>query len=62
MNAYWETLTFELPLLNGAGVSWRRWIDTTIDSPHDIVEWEAAERVSSTVYSVGPRSVVVLIA
>lgn len=62
LNAYWEQLTFELPLLDGIRHSWRRWIDTTLDSPSDIVEWDAAESVSGTVYSVGPRSVVVLIA
>lgn len=62
LNAYWEQLTFELPRLNGMGHSWRRWIDTTLESPHDIVEWEAAVSVPTPVYSVGPRSVVVLIA
>ena len=61
LNAYWEQLTFELPRLNGIRTSWRLWIDTARESPHDIVEWEAAEPVSGAVYSVGARSVVVLI-
>jgi glycogen operon protein len=62
MNAYWEELNFEIPQLEGIKTSWRRWIDTSMDSPRDIVEWESAERVATTNYHVGPRSVVVLIA
>ena len=63
LNAYWEPLEFELPPLDGnSRPSWLRWIDTTLDSPHDIVEWEAAAAVPTRTYIVGPRSVVVLIA
>jgi len=63
LNAYWESLDFELPPVEGvAGEHWRRWIDTTLDSPADIVEWENAVPVSAPVYTTGPRSVVVLIA
>jgi len=63
LNAYWESLDFELPPVEGvAGEPWRRWIDTTLDSPADIVEWENAVPVSAPVYTTGPRSVVVLIA
>ncbi len=40
-NAYWEPLEFELPpVVDGAQVQWRRWIDTSLVSPHDIVEYE----------------------
>ena len=40
-NAYWEPLEFELPpVVDSAQVQWRRWIDTSLDSPHDIVECE----------------------
>ena len=61
-NAYWEALDFELPRLNSAGgVRWRRWIDTAIDSPHDIVEWEAAQSVPGYTYRAESRSVVMLI-
>jgi hypothetical protein len=42
------------------GYSWHRWIDTYLDSPHDIVEWEAAPLVSNRTYQTGARSVVVL--
>jgi isoamylase len=39
-----------------------RWIDTFLDSPHDIVDWERAPPVTSHGYRAGPRSVVVLFA
>ncbi|HEY5769336.1 MAG TPA: glycogen debranching protein GlgX [Terrimicrobium sp.] len=63
VNAYWESLDFELPMLSGdAGNPWRRWIDSSLDTPHDIVEWQAAPSISGSVYRTGPRSVVVLFA
>jgi glycogen operon protein len=63
LNAYWEPLEFELPRVsNDDGDSWRRWIDTTLDSPHDIVEWEKAPTFPGLTYRAGPRSVVVLFA
>ena len=62
-NAYWEELEFELPLSGKNGNnSWRRWIDTTLESPEDIVEWETAPEVSGQTYQAGPRSLVVLFA
>ena len=61
LNAYWEPLEFELPRAgNDAADSWRRWVDTTFESPHDIVEWGAAPTVPGNNYRAGPRSVVVL--
>jgi len=60
---YWEPLEFELsPVGNRGGDSWHRWIDTALDSPHDIVEWKNAPPVSARSYRAGPRSVVVLFA
>jgi glycogen operon protein len=61
LNAYWEPLEFELPPL-GEGNSWRRWIDTALDSPHDIVLWEAAPTVLGSSYRAEARSVVMLYA
>jgi glycogen operon protein len=61
MNAYWEPLEFEIPALYGAKDTWRRWIDTSLDSPHDIVEWRSATPVTGRTYPAGPRSVVVLV-
>ena len=62
-NAYWEPLEFELPsIADGGRAPWRRWIDTFLDAPHDIVEWERAPLLSSATYRAEPCSVVVLFA
>jgi glycogen operon protein len=61
LNAYWEPLDFELPLVaNGEREPWRRWIDTSLAPPDDIVEWQAASTVSGHSYRIGARSVAVL--
>jgi glycogen operon protein len=60
LNAYWEPLDFALPPVGGN--SWRRWIDTSLRSPQDIVEWQAATPFPGNGYRAGPRSVVVLYA
>ncbi len=62
LNAYWEPLDFELPMLRNGTEQWRRWIDTSLDPPHDICGWNAEEPVVEATYRVGARSVVVLIA
>jgi isoamylase len=63
LNAYWEPLEFELPpVASASGHPWRRWIDTFLDSPHDIEDWDRAALVSGDKYRAGPRSVVVLFA
>jgi isoamylase len=63
LNAYWEPLEFELPsVANGGRHPWCRWIDTFLDSPHDIVDWERAPSVPGHRYRAEPRSVVVLFA
>ncbi len=61
MNAYWETLKFELPQLEN-GASWRRWIDTALESPQDIVPWQESPAISEMTYRAEPRSVVVVFA
>jgi hypothetical protein len=39
-NAYWGPLEFELPIqMRAVGHPWRRWIDTSLESPHDIQDW-----------------------
>ncbi|MGV3484265.1 MAG: glycogen debranching enzyme, partial [Planctomycetaceae bacterium] len=58
VNAYWEPLEFELPTPEGG--RWRRWIDTALDSPNDIVPWEDAIEVPTDTYRVADRSVVML--
>jgi glycogen operon protein len=59
MNAYWQPLEFELPPMGSAG-PWRRWIDTFLSPPDDIVDWRTALPISGESYRAGPRSVVVL--
>jgi isoamylase len=59
LNAYWAALEFELPSVD-AHDPWRRWIDTSLPSPHDIVEWHRATPIPTGSYQAGPRSVVVL--
>ena len=41
-------------------IAWRRWIDTALDSPHDIVPWQTAPTVPGDSYRVEARSVVML--
>jgi glycogen operon protein len=62
-NAYWELLEFELPAERQLERHpWRRWIDTSLESPNDIQDWPTAPVVTGRAYRAGPRSVVVLIA
>lgn len=60
LNSYWKPLEFELPRLKDG--SWRRWIDTALDSPNDILPWQSAVAVPRDVYRAEARSVVTLIA
>jgi glycogen operon protein len=57
-NAYWEPLEFELP--DGNRGPWKRTIDTSLESPNDIVPWSDAPIVPGFKYVAGPRSVVSL--
>ena len=59
-NAYWEPLEFELPFAGSAETDpWRRWIDTSLESPDDIVEWQEAPTTFGRTYLAGAQSVVV---
>jgi len=63
LNSYWEPLDFELPPVgNGSANPWRRWIDTALDSPFDIVSWQTAPSISGFTYRSESRSVVLLFA
>lgn len=63
LNAYWEPLEFELPAIPQAGPDpWRRWIDTSLASPDDIVDWHALTDIPGLTYRATARSVVVLVA
>jgi glycogen operon protein len=60
INAYQEPLAFELPVPD-SDRPWRRWIDTSLDSPGDIYPWNQAPAVESKEYFVGANTIVVLI-
>jgi glycogen operon protein len=60
-NAYWESLEFTLPQPD-PGSLWRRWIDTALDTPDDIVPWREAPPARDSTYRTEARSVVVLFA
>jgi isoamylase len=63
LNAYWEPLEFELPAVGIEPENpWRRWIDTALGAPEDIVPWQKALAVPGDTYRAGARSVVVLFA
>lgn len=58
LNAYHDFLEFELPATVTG--TWKRWIDTFLDSPDDISEPSAAQVITGPHYRVGPHSVVML--
>jgi isoamylase len=58
-NAYWDALEFELPPATLQSPL-RRLIDTSLDSPQDIVEWKDASLVTTRTYQAASRSIVVL--
>ena len=60
-NAYWDALDFDLPPTPATAVAgWQRWIDTSRESPEDIMDPPAAPRMPGTQYRVAPRSVAAL--
>ncbi len=60
-HAHWEALAFTLPKLR-AGRSWRLFLDTSLPPPRDAAEpGEESALARAGAYSVGPRSVVVLV-
>jgi isoamylase len=61
MNAYWDALELELPVLP-EGVRWHQFANTALPSPEDICEpGEEAALDDQGSYLIGPRSVVVLV-
>jgi isoamylase len=57
INAYWEKLDFQVQ--EGKPQEWMRVVDTALASPNDFSE--RGETLGTANYSVGPRSVVVLL-
>jgi len=61
LNAYWEPLQFELPLVpEDEARPWRRWLDTFLEPPDDICTFSNAPPVTGSSYLVNPRSIVAL--
>jgi glycogen operon protein len=59
LNGYWEPLDFAVP---EAGPSpWRRWVDTSLPSPEDIMDYSQSPPVPEGRYRVAPRSIVLLV-
>jgi glycogen operon protein len=58
-NASWQALDFTLP---AGPAPWRRWIDTALPSPQDIVPWQEADAIADDSYHLAARSVVCLYA
>ncbi len=62
LNAYWEPLEFELPPAPAECPGpWRRWVDTSRESPEDICQWRCGPPVTDHHYQVPPRSMVILV-
>jgi len=59
MNMYWEPLSFAIPPVSGR--KWYRVIDTSLESPDDIMSLGQESEMTTDRYSVNGRSVVVLI-
>jgi len=59
MNAWHEALDFELPCAPGG--LWKRWIDTALPSPEDVVVWEEAPVFEGSSYRVEAHAVAALV-
>jgi isoamylase len=63
VNAYRKPFIFETPKeVDGIKAVWRRWIDTSLDSPDDICLWQHAKPLENGSYYVEANSVVILLA
>jgi isoamylase len=61
INAYFGTLEFEIPeYIDDRRLSWKRWIDTSFESPDDIMDIEGANRVTERIYRLAPYSLAVI--
>lgn len=63
LNAYWEPLPFELPLVDGRDrdqIKWKRILDTSRPSQEDICGWDAAPAVTGNTFTANARTMVVL--
>ncbi|MDJ0624586.1 MAG: glycogen debranching protein GlgX [Desulfocapsaceae bacterium] len=58
-NAYWRSLSFELPPINH-GDCWHRLVDTALDPPEDFWDLDIAPVVKGNTYRVEARAAIVL--
>jgi glycogen operon protein len=61
LNAFWEPLVFELPVLP-PGRAWRRFVDTSLASPDDMADLLETGPIQADSYRAADRSVVILAA
>jgi isoamylase len=61
INAYWQALTFAIPLLDEKYEPWRLCVDTFRPAPQDIRGWSDSESVRGATLAVQPRSIVMLV-
>ena len=61
INSYWQALAFTLPPVFGdSGQGWHRLMDTSLQSPNDLVMQNEGVAVEGSKYLVNPRSIVML--
>ena len=61
INAYIGSLEFELPeYIEQRRCIWKRWIDTSLESPDDISEMSETHGISEEVYNLCPYSMAIL--
>jgi len=62
VNAHTDPFDFELPKIDsGSAKNWKRWIDTSLESPDDICMITEAPTVNSAFYKVNGHAVAVLV-
>ena len=61
INAYHEPLAFTIPAdeKNAEG-KWKRWLDTSLPSPQDILAWEESPAITTQTYTLPGRSLAIL--
>ena len=62
VNAYWESLEFEVPAAANERGSWRRCVDTSREPPDDIHDFGTGPHHEGSLCRVEPRSIVILLA
>jgi glycogen operon protein len=62
ISAYKDYLEFEVPeYIEERKCTWKRWIDTSLESPEDITDFSEAPVISEKVYKLCPHTIAILI-